>query len=63
MAADFLRRKLLAQRVSFSFETVMSSPDKVALLETAQRLGYPYLADWTSVLTIFGGGACEFPNE
>jgi len=40
VAADFLRRKLLEKRVSFSFETVMSSPDKVTLLETAQSLGY-----------------------
>lgn len=40
VAADFLRQKLLELRVSFSFETVMSSPDKVALLELAQRLGY-----------------------
>lgn len=40
VAADFLRQKLLEQRVSFSFETVMSSPDKVALLKQAQALGY-----------------------
>lgn len=40
VAADFLRQKLLEHRVSFSFETVMSSPDKVTLLEKAQRLGY-----------------------
>jgi predicted ABC-type ATPase len=40
VAADFLRTKLLERRVSFSFETVMSSPDKVALLERAQSLGY-----------------------
>ncbi len=40
VAADFLRQKLLDLRVSFSFETVMSSPDKVALLEKAQQLGY-----------------------
>lgn len=40
VAADFLRHKLLAQRTSFSFETVMSSPDKVALLAKAQRMGY-----------------------
>lgn len=40
VAADFLRQKLLQKRVSFSFETVMSSPDKVALLEQAQSLGY-----------------------
>jgi predicted ABC-type ATPase len=40
VAADFLRQKLLKRRVSFSFETVMSSPDKVALLEKAKSLGY-----------------------
>ena len=40
VAADFLRQKLLEKRVSFSFETVMSSPDKVALLKQAQSLGY-----------------------
>ena len=40
VAGDFLRRKLLEQRVSFSFETVMSSPDKVELLKQAQVLGY-----------------------
>lgn len=40
VAADFLRQKLLQQRKSFSFETVMSSPDKVALLKQAQALGY-----------------------
>ncbi|MES2594744.1 MAG: zeta toxin family protein [Verrucomicrobiota bacterium] len=40
VAADFLRQKLLELRVSFSFETVMSSPDKVALLKQAQALGY-----------------------
>ena len=38
--ADFLRQQMLARRVSFTLETVMSSPDKVALLEKAQRLGY-----------------------
>ena len=38
--ADFLRRKLLAGRISFTFETVMSSTDKVEILKTAQRLGY-----------------------
>ena len=40
IAAGFLRQKLLEQRVSFTFETVMSSPDKVSLLEKAQHLGY-----------------------
>ncbi len=40
VATGFLRQKLMEKRVSFSFETVMSSPDKVALLEKAQSLGY-----------------------
>lgn len=40
VAADFIRQKLLAQRRSFTFETVMSSPDKIALLKQAQSVGY-----------------------
>lgn len=40
VAADFVRQKLLERGVSFTFETVMSSPDKVALLERARGLGY-----------------------
>ncbi len=40
VAADFLRQQLLKQKTSFTFETVMSSPDKVQLLEQAQQLGY-----------------------
>ncbi|MDQ2731215.1 MAG: zeta toxin family protein [Armatimonadota bacterium] len=40
VAADFLRQKLLDQRSSFTFETVMSNPDKVTLLAKAQELGY-----------------------
>lgn len=38
--ADFIRHKLLAAKVSFTFETVMSSPDKVAFLQKAQQAGY-----------------------
>lgn len=38
--ADFIRHKLLASQVSFTFETVMSSPDKVAFLQKAQQAGY-----------------------
>lgn len=38
--ADFIRHKLLAAQVSFTFETVMSSPDKVAFLQKAQQAGY-----------------------
>ncbi len=40
VVADFLRHQLLEQRTSFTLETVMSSPDKVALLARAQSLGY-----------------------
>ncbi|WP_221178475.1 zeta toxin family protein [Pseudomonas frederiksbergensis] len=38
--SDFLRHKLLDIGASFTFETVMSSPDKVALLRTAQEKGF-----------------------
>ena len=38
--ADFLRRCLLHQQVSFTMETVMSSVDKVELLRAAQSQGY-----------------------
>jgi len=40
VCADFIRRKLLEKRMSFTFETVMSSPDKIELLQAAQQLGY-----------------------
>jgi len=40
VVADFLRQKLLDQKASFTFETVMSSPDKIELLKQAQGLGY-----------------------
>jgi len=37
---DFLRRKLLEQKTTFTFETVMSHPDKIEILAKAQALGY-----------------------
>ena len=40
VAADFIRQKLVLARKSFSFETVMSAPDKVKLLEKSQQIGY-----------------------
>jgi len=40
VAADFIRHKLLASGVSFTFETVMSSADKVSFLRKAQRHGF-----------------------
>jgi predicted ABC-type ATPase len=40
VVADFIRQKLLAAHQSFTFETVMSSKDKVELLKKAQQLGY-----------------------
>ncbi len=39
-AADFLRQKLLKQKTSFTFETVMSHHSKVDILAEAQRMGY-----------------------
>jgi hypothetical protein len=38
--ADFLRRKALAERRSFSFETVMSSRDKIDFLQESRAAGY-----------------------
>ncbi len=37
---DFLRHKLLNEGKSFTFETVMSSPDKIEILKKAQIEGY-----------------------
>jgi predicted ABC-type ATPase len=38
--ADFIRRRLLAKRASFTFETVMSSRDKVEFIRLARAQGY-----------------------
>lgn len=38
--ADAIRRALLAQGSTFTFETVMSSPDKIDFMREAQALGY-----------------------
>ena len=40
VAADFIRQKLLKTGESFTFETVMSSPDKVEFLRRAKARGY-----------------------
>jgi predicted ABC-type ATPase len=40
VTADFIRHQLLKKRQSFTFETVMSSPDKIAFLAKAKELGY-----------------------
>jgi len=40
VAADFIRQSLMKAKVSFTFETVMSAPDKVTLLSKAQQQGY-----------------------
>ncbi|MEI7995337.1 MAG: zeta toxin family protein [Methylococcaceae bacterium] len=40
VAADFIRQKLLDVGITFTFETVMSSPDKVAFLKKAQERGF-----------------------
>lgn len=38
--ADAIRRELLEQGSTFTFETVMSSPDKIAFMQEAQGAGY-----------------------
>lgn len=38
--ADFIRQKLLAAGISFTFETVMSFPDKVEFLRKAREKGF-----------------------
>jgi len=40
VAADFIRHKLLVTHTSFTFETVMSSPDKIAFLAKAKEKGF-----------------------
>jgi predicted ABC-type ATPase len=40
VAADFIRKNLMKNLRSFSFETVMSSEDKILLLKKANELGY-----------------------
>lgn len=40
VCADFIRKQLLKNRKSFTFESVMSSYDKVELLKLAQENGY-----------------------
>ncbi|MBF0463197.1 MAG: zeta toxin family protein [Magnetococcales bacterium] len=40
VAADFIRRQLLEHGISFSFETVMSSSDKISFLQKAQQHGF-----------------------
>jgi predicted ABC-type ATPase len=38
--SDWLRRSLIEAKATFSFETVMSSPDKIELLKQAKEAGY-----------------------
>jgi predicted ABC-type ATPase len=40
VASDFIRQKLVLSHQSFTFETVMSSPDKINFLAKAQQFGY-----------------------
>lgn len=39
-AGEWIRNKLMREKVSFTFETVMSHPGKLELLKQAQRIGY-----------------------
>lgn len=38
--ADFLRKKLLAEKKKFSFETVFSHPSKIEIMKEAKKAGY-----------------------
>jgi len=38
--SDIIRNKLLDQNIDFTFETVMSSPDKVNFLHRAKDAGF-----------------------
>jgi len=40
VCADFIRHQLVKEKISFTFETVMSSKDKVEFLKKAQEAGY-----------------------
>lgn len=40
VCADFIRRKLCKAKLSFTFETVMSSYDKIEFLKEAKKSGY-----------------------
>ena len=40
VCADYIRHKLLENKISFTFETVMSFPDKIDFLEKAKKSGY-----------------------
>ncbi len=40
VVSDFVRHKLLEQSIDFTFETVMSSPDKVQFLRRAKAAGF-----------------------
>lgn len=40
ICADFIRHQLLKSKISFTFETVMSSKDKVDFLKKAKEAGY-----------------------
>jgi hypothetical protein len=71
VAADFIRQKLIEHSKSFTFETVMSFPDKVELLREAQSKGYRtylyYIATEDPVINIsrvryrvkMGGHPCK----
>ncbi len=40
VAADFIRRRLIGESASMTFETVMSSEDKIAFMREARAAGY-----------------------
>ena len=59
VCADFIRKKLLEYKKSFTFETVMSSYDKIELLKVSKSLGYRnylyYISTIRTVNRFFAG--------
>jgi predicted ABC-type ATPase len=57
VCADFIRHELLKLQISFTFETVMSSKDKVEFLKKAQHAGYRtylyFIATQDPIVNIF----------
>lgn len=53
ICADFIRHQLLKSKISFTFETVMSSRDKVDFLKKAQEAGYRTIKNFSKINLIF----------
>lgn len=58
--ADFIRRKLVEQKISFSFETVMSHPDKIEFLKFAKANGFRTYTTRAFIAEITDGDTLKF---